>query len=490
MIKKSDELKIMTDDGEIIGSNTMAQIPKTDKNKSFFENSQQLENLVNNLPGMAYRNRMVDGKWKVEYVSKGVKPLLGWDQKYFMANKNKIYARIIEPEDKSRIWSSIIKAFNEQKSFEIIYRIKTASGKYKWVWEKGESIRSDTDMLVAMEGFIMDITAFKHKELHLQSSLDSASEDRYRFGNIIGKSPEIKKIYNLITTAGASDANTIIYGESGTGKELVARAIHETSGRNQHPIIVVNCGAIPEQLMESAFFGHKKGAFTGAQSDKDGFLSAADGGTLFLDEVGEISLELQVKLLRALDGYGFTPVGDTKILKTDVRIIAATNQDLPELVQKKKMRKDFYYRIHIIPITLPPLRERRKDIPLLVDHFFEKHASETSPAELPGEILLALQSYHWPGNIRELENVIQRYVVLGEIDPLVIQHLDIPTQKEQWISPSSTFKHGLKAALAEVEKQMILKSLEKNKWRRDRTAAELQVTSRTLYRKMMLYQIE
>ena len=443
--------------------------------------------LINALPGMLYRNRMVDGKWEVEYVNDGVTPLLGFDRDYFMAHKDELYGRIIGTEDRTRVWDTIIKAYNDDKPFELVYRIRTADNSFKWVWEKGRSICSPDGALTAMEGFVMDITPFKHRELLLQSSLESVNQDRFRFGKIIGKSPKIQKVYQLITAAGASSANTIIYGESGTGKELVARAIHQASDRKNGPMIVVNCGAIPRDLMESEFFGHKRGAFTGAQADKEGFLAAAHQGTLFLDEVGEISLELQVKLLRALDGYGYTPVGSRRTKQADIRIIAATNRNLEERVAQRKMRQDFFYRIHIVPIHIPPLRERLQDIPLLTDHFLEKYSPPDHPVHLPQEIAMALQSYHWPGNVRELENIIQRYVVLGEMDSLVLRDSPLPRPPSPHLAPVAG--QGLKQTMEQVEKQVILTSLEQNQWRRNHTAAALGITPRTLYRKMQHHRI-
>ena len=194
--------------------------------------------------------------------------------------------------------------------------------------------------------------------------LRSSQHNRDRFGNIIGKSPAIQRVYELILNAAATDANVILYGESGTGKELVAHAIHEMSSRKSGSFVPVNCGAIPETLMESEFFGHRKGAFTGAIIDKHGFLDLADGGTLFLDELGEIGQSMQVKLLRAIDGGGFTPIGGSQVKTPDLRIIAATNRDVAEQVRKGVIREDFFYRIHVIPIQLPALRERKEDIPL------------------------------------------------------------------------------------------------------------------------------
>lgn len=451
------------------------------------EYERRLSTLMNHLPGMVYRNRIIDQKWYSEFVSNGIQSLLGYEKHYFMKNREEIYDHAINAQDRKRIWKIIDESIRFRHPFELIYRIKTATDEYKWVWDKGEVLLSDNGDPEAMEGFMMDITTFKDEEIRLQSFLRTASRDRYRFGNIIGKSEAMQKIYEMISTAALSDANVIIYGESGTGKELVARAIQQNGKRNHGPFVIVNCGAISEKLMESEFFGYNKGAFTGAQSNKQGFLAAAEGGTLFLDELGEISLDFQVKLLRVLDGHGYTPVGSNTEKKSDVRIIAATNRDLGKLVQQGKMRKDFFYRIHIIPITVPPLRKRQKDIPLLIDHFLEKHQTDDQAIYLPDNIRNGLVAYDWPGNIRELENVIQRYVVLGEIEPLYIDPINL---KMAPLSAETSFKSapgGMKEILGKLERKILINVLEKNQWRRNRTAADLKLTRRTLYRKMEQY---
>ncbi|MCK5100406.1 MAG: sigma 54-interacting transcriptional regulator, partial [Desulfobacteraceae bacterium] len=379
-----------------------------------------------------------------------------------------IYTQTIDAEDRKGIWKTIDKCIKENQSFEVVYRLRTATGDYKWVWDKGEVLLGKDGTPILMEGFMMDITTFKHEEFRLQSFIRSASRERYRFGNIIGKSPEMQKIYEFISMATVSDASVIIYGESGTGKELVARAIHKAGKRKRGPLVIVNCGAISEKLLESEFFGYKKGAFTGASTDKEGFLAAAEGGTLFLDELGEISLEFQIKLLRVLDGHGYTPVGSNVTKKTDIRIIAATNKNLEELVKKGKMRKDFFYRIHIIPIVVPPLRKRQRDIPLLVDHFLEKYQKSGSQVKLPTNIQEAMHAYNWPGNIRELENVVQRYVTLGKVEPFDSNQFDDTNTTPL---PEINFKSvsgGFKEIIGDFEKQVLLKVLEKNKWRRDK----------------------
>jgi len=239
-------------------------------------------------------------------------------------------------------------------------------------------------------------------------------EHWYQFGNLIGKSPQMREIYSTIERLGDSKATVLITGESGTGKEVAAKAIHFNSNRKARPFVTVNCGAIPQELMESELFGHVKGAFTGALSAKQGLFEVADGGTLFLDEVSELPLHLQVKLLRVLEDPEIRPVGGVKPVRVDVRIIAATNRDLAQAMVRGTFRQDLFYRLNVIMLRLPPLRERREDIPLLVDHFLHKFgaASGGGSKVISPEGLSALEGYAWPGNVRELENVIERAVTL------------------------------------------------------------------------------
>jgi len=342
-----------------------------------------------------------------------------------------------------------------------------------------------------------DITEEKKQRDALQKSeellrkenlrLKSNIKDRYRFGNIIGKSKYMQDVYEVILKASATDANVIIYGESGTGKELVAKAIHDFSDRKTGLFVPVNCGAIPENLLESEFFGYKKGAFTGASADTKGFLDIAEGGTLFLDELGEIALNLQVKLLRVIEGGGFTPVGGKELKKPDIRIIAATNQNLKHHVTKGRMREDFFYRIHIIPITLPPLRDRKEDIPLIVDHFL-KEMTTGGPTPIPnGEMVEIMFSHSWPGNVRELQNVIQQYVTMGHFDlineaasPSVVLK---PEKILSFLSNDTTYSD----AMDTIEKQLFIKTLSRCQWNRKRAASQLDIPIRTFYRKLKKY---
>jgi transcriptional regulator with PAS, ATPase and Fis domain len=315
--------------------------------------------------------------------------------------------------------------------------------------------------------------------------LRSSLHERYRFGGIIGKSPAMQRVYELIVNAAANDANVILYGESGTGKELVAHAIHELSSRKSGSFVPVNCGAIPETLMESEFFGHRKGAFTGAVIDKHGFLDLADGGTLFLDELGEIGQSMQVKLLRAIDGGGFTPIGGAQVKTPDLRIIAATNRDVADQVRKGFIREDFFYRIHVIPIHIPSLRERRDDIPLLVEHFVEKFGKGKNLPPLTPRIMETLRAHDWPGNVRELQNTVFRYLTLKKLDFAgTVRRSGAGTQE----LPQPEAEAGnLEVLLENYEKRIIMTMLERHRWQREATADALGIHRKTLFTKMKKY---
>lgn len=344
---------------------------------------------------------------------------------------------------------------------------------------KVHSIALDiTDRKEAEESLRQQEIQLREENIRLRSSLEGSG----RFGRMIGRSAAMQRIYETILKAAQVEAGVIIYGESGTGKELAAQTIHELSRRSAGPFITVNCGAIPDTLIESEFFGYKKGAFTGASVDKPGFLDLAHGGTLFLDEVGEIPLNLQVKLLRAIEGGGYTPIGGKNMEKSDFRIIAATHRNLRELVAQQKMRQDFFYRIHLIPIYIAPLRQRKEDLPQLIEHFLNT-LGDGRP--LPDRVTQELLRYDWPGNVRELQNVIHRYVTLGEIE---LSPASGPLNPESMAPSVSKFSDetftSLADALDEAEKAYILQCLHTQKWKRGRVADILGIDRRTLFRKM------
>lgn len=345
---------------------------------------------------------------------------------------------------------------------------------------------------------LRDITEQKIAEKKLRESqkklrkenrmLGKMVGDRYKFGDIIGKSKVMQDVYQLIAKAAACDINVVIYGETGTGKELVAKAIHDRSTRKRKTFVPVNCGAIPENIIESEFFGHKKGAFTGADTDKKGFLDVAHQGTLFLDEVGEIGLNMQIKLLRAIDGGGHTPVGGCTPVMSDARIIAATHQNLPNLIKKGAIRSDFFFRIQVITIQLPPLRERKEDIPLLVEHFAN---GRTVPAHIVDDLL----HHDWPGNIRELQNVINRYFALKKLDfpkltPDIRMFVNGIHHDRSYDGISGTKDAGLKHILGRVEKQVISEALSQHRWHKGHVCAHLGIDRKTLNTKIHAYELD
>jgi two-component system response regulator PilR (NtrC family) len=291
-----------------------------------------------------------------------------------------------------------------------------------------------------------------------------------RFGPILGSSPQIQRIFDLIPRVAATPTNVLIAGESGTGKELIARAIHEHSPRREKPLVAINCGGIPENLLESELFGYQKGAFTGAVGNKPGLLEVADGGTVFLDEVAELPLPLQVKLLRVTQDKCFQRVGGTETIHVDIRLICATNKNLEEEVIQGRFREDLYYRLNVIQIEIPPLRERKEDIPLLAQHFLEKHAGEMGKdvQTFSSYALETLQNYHFPGNVRELENIIQRCVALEQSKIILPESLKLADHKRQESArpagrslpeiPQQGF--DLEEWLRETERRLIRQALE------------------------------
>jgi len=309
-------------------------------------------------------------------------------------------------------------------------------------------------------------------------------ENSVCFGEIIGKSREMLKVYSLIKKVADTTANVLILGESGTGKELVAKAIHENSPRKDMPFVVINCGGIPENLLESELFGYLKGSFTGAYADKPGLFEIARGGTIFLDEVAELPLVLQVKLLRVVQEKTFLRIGGTENIRVDVRIISATNRNLEEMVQKGEFREDLYYRLNVIPISIPPLRERKDDIPVLTKYFIEKYSHEFGKGikNISNYALELLMDYSFPGNVRELENIIERSVALEHSSIVLPENLMI--SRENSAAKNETFKIenipdqglNLNDELARFERAIIKKALEKSKGSKTKAAELLMIS--------------
>ncbi|MFO1464775.1 MAG: sigma-54 dependent transcriptional regulator [bacterium] len=324
------------------------------------------------------------------------------------------------------------------------------------------------------------------KQLNLKYGLDS----------IVGVSDGIKSIFDLVDKVADTDSTVLLLGESGTGKELVAKAIHYNSRRSERPLVPVNCAAIPEDLLESELFGHVKGAFTGAVVSRTGRFEMADGGTLFLDEIGDMSPKLQVKLLRVLQERRFEPVGSGRSIEVDVRIIAATNKNLEKAVKDQSFREDLFYRLNVIPIKIPPLRDRKGDIPLLVEHFLERFSKENGKKtpQITPECMQLLSSYPWPGNVRELENAIERLVILKSEHLIAVK--DLPEKFLQGGGKIFTSVQipdngiSFKNVVNDFENELILRALEKTAWNKNKAATLLKLNRTTLVEKIKRRQLE
>lgn len=326
-------------------------------------------------------------------------------------------------------------------------------------------------------------------------NLKAQLNQRFGLGNIIGHDYKMVKMFDLIESVADTRTTVMILGESGTGKTMTARAIHQLSTRRQKPFVEVACGALPDTLLESELFGHVAGSFTGAVHDKIGKFLQADGGTIFLDEIATASPSLQVKLLRVLQDREFEPVGGTKTHKVDIRLILATNQDLEELVAEGKFRQDLFYRINVITLTQPPLRERICDIPLLLQHYLHEFTTQTGKkiTAISEQAVQMLQRYSWPGNVRELVNVVERAVVLCKRPIIGVEDLPESIRRGATVPDALHARVGaanLKSALANPERQILLEALENNGWNRQNTAEMLGINRTTLYKKMKKFGIQ
>lgn len=325
----------------------------------------------------------------------------------------------------------------------------------------------------------------EHKSLIQENKyLRKQVDQEYNFNYIIGESPAMKQVYRMVERVSNANSTILITGPSGTGKELVARAIHANGNRSEYPFIAINCGAIPHDLIESELFGHKKGAFTGAITDKEGVFVAANRGSVFLDEVAEIPLDQQVNLLRVIQEREVKPVGSNQIIQFDTRIIAATNKNLEQEVENGNFRKDLFYRLNVVEIALPTLQERKEDIPLLAHHFLDKYSRELNrPVQgIASEAMGALMTHDWKGQVRELENIIERAVLLGD-EPYIILE-DLPASVQHAKNGYKLDAYSLEEAVRSFEKHHILNTLKRTDGNKSKAAALLGIDPSTLYRKM------
>jgi PAS domain S-box-containing protein len=429
---------------------------------------------MSNLPGMAYRCKN-DAKWTMEFVSQGCINLTGYNPTELLKNNSIAYKDILLKEDQPRVKKEVEKQIRQEKSFEIKYRIQTKDKKIRWVWERGSGINDKNGHITALEGFITDITKMKETEQQLVEKEQAVRKLKNQleeetvylreeiklnsnFEEIISKSMAFRKVLKQVEQVAATESTVLIQGETGTGKELIARAIHNNSNRSKRPLVTVNCAAIPSEMIESELFGHEKGAFTGAYTKKIGRFELAHQGTLFLDEIGELPQSLQTKLLRVLQEGEFQRLGNPNTIKIDARVIAATNRNLQKAIRNGDFREDVYYRLNVFPIEVPPLRERKEDIPLLVRHFINKYSAKTGKQikETSQKVMDRLMEYNWPGNIRELENIIERAVIICDGNRITMG---------SWIPENHTGEDKTLLTLEENERQHIIRALKTTNWR-------------------------
>jgi Nif-specific regulatory protein len=365
------------------------------------------------------------------------------------------------------------------------------------LFTEGISLQEDLRLLTIIAAMVGQAVNLHHmiqeeKERLIEENIKLHQElqERYRLPNIVGNSRKMQDVFKAIEQVAPSEATVLLRGESGTGKELAARAIHYNSPRAKGPFIGVSCAALPESLIETELFGHERGAFTGALASKKGRFEAAHGGTIFLDEVGDLSPTIQVKLLRVVQERAFERLGGSRTMQVDVRIIAATHQDLETAIQKGRFREDLYYRLNVFPIYLPPLRERRTDILLLAEHFLEKYSQRYNKQirRISTPAIDMLMAYHWPGNVRELENWIERAVIVCNEEVIYSYHFPATLQTAE--ATGTQVRTSLKAAVAQFEREMIIDALKSTRGNRTKAAQLLQTTDRILGYKIQNYGIE
>ena len=438
------------------------------RSKALRESEERFRNMADTAPVMIW---IVDSERRCTYLNKRWLDFTGRTLEEEIGDG---WMQGIHPDDYEGCLESYVSSFDERQPFEMEYRLRRYDGEYRWVYDTGIPRFSSDGTFLGYIGSAIDITERKESEVALQTaheelhqlknqleaeniSLQQELQLDEKFGDIVGQSDAIKYVLFKINQVAPIDSTVLINGETGTGKELAARAIHGASSRKDRPLIKVNCGALSPTLIESELFGHEKGAFTGAVGRKQGRFELANGGTIFLDEIGDLPLELQVKLLRVIQESEFERLGGSKTIKVNVRIIAATNRNLKLEVEQGTFREDLWYRLNVYPITMPPLRQRKEDIPLLVEHFvttdakkFGKTISSVSPRTMQ-----SLQTHSWPGNVRELANVIERAVIhsQGSVLQVVDRFESAPVES----APSQT--------LEEVERDYIIRTLENTGWR-------------------------
>ncbi|WP_027721247.1 sigma-54 interaction domain-containing protein [Maridesulfovibrio zosterae] len=378
--------------------------------------------------------------------------------------------------------------FNKRKESRKNCHIRGKNGNYLHVLKNASLLQDEDGNILGAVETLTDITEIDRKELIIRELSQKLHRDEIGFCGFIGNSPAMQKVYTLIKKAARSDAPVIIFGESGSGKELAAQAIHELSPRSGKPFVQLNCAALNDALLESELFGHVKGAFTGAYRHRQGRFEEAAGGDIFLDEIGDVPLSIQVKLLRVLETRTFERVGESMPLSMDARLITATNQNLLHLVQQKKFREDFFFRINVIPIHLPPLRERKEDIPLLIEHFIQNKVHlEKGEGPAPATMKCLMQ-YNWPGNVRELKSALEYAWVVKDDGPILPSHL--PPHIENPVENKCTWPPEIGKINVPHEKQELLSALKQAGGNKTKAAEILGVSRGTIHNRMRKYSIE
>lgn len=431
----------------------------------------------------------IDLNKRITYINRAMREMLGYDREVtgqLLACDVLVQSNICTTEE-----CVLERALRGERVSNYEAFVRRRDGRLVPTSINTDFLRDDEGRLIGLIEVIRDVSI--PKELTAKAAevneLRQRLGEQTRFENIVGRSRRMREIFSLLPAVAGSKTSVLISGESGTGKELIAYAIHANSLRKDRPFVVVNCAALSEGILESELFGHVKGAFTGAFYDKLGRFELAHGGTIFLDEIGEVSLATQVKLLRVLEKEEFERVGGNKTIKVDVRVVAATNRNLAQAVKKGTFREDLYYRIRVFPIDLPPLRERRDDIPILIQHCLEKfnHELGKSIRQVSPEALEVLEEYPYPGNIRELQNIIEHAFVCCESEVIRLEHLPKDIQEHRRTIPSEAPTVG---SLRRLERDTILTVLEKNGWRYKSASEQLGISRSTLWRKLRRLNIQ